>query len=65
MSALPRHNEPDGVDPLIRAETEQIITAPGYSEDVREFRAAVKDGTAYEGALASREEIERQLGLRP
>jgi len=50
---------------MIRAETEQIVTAPGYFEEVREFRAAVKDGTAYEGALSSREEIERQLGLRP
>jgi hypothetical protein len=65
VSALPDSCESDGLDPLIRAETEQIVSAVDYNEQVRQFRVAVKDETAYEGAVSRREEIEALLGLRP
>jgi len=60
-----KHNSlpPDGLGPAIREEIDEIVGEPGYDDDVRAFRQAVADGSAFVGAVSTRYEIEQRLGL--
>jgi hypothetical protein len=60
VSALPNRS-PDGLDPEIRGQIAEIVQESGYGDAVREFRLKVKDGSAFEGAASSPEDIEKRV----
>lgn len=61
MSALPHYSEPDGLDPAVQGQVAEIVQEQGYDDAVREFRSGVKNGSAFEGAVSTREEIKARL----
>jgi hypothetical protein len=60
VSALPDRS-PDGLDPEIRGQIAEIVQESGYEDAVREFRLNVKDGSAFEGAASTREDVEKRV----
>ncbi len=60
MSTLPDRS-PDGLDPETRGQIAEIVQESGYDEAVSKFRLNVKDGSAFEGAASTREDIEKRV----